>query len=206
MSLEGSAVGGDHDAGAVPVAALQVVQHGVGHAVQTVARLLVVGAERFDSTRFGVESSTHKLNLAFFFGIPRFARTPSGGLVRAPTKRAPFRSRDRFLMVHAPRLHLVLSEMVLSLNWAHSSPRPYHLPSHFGPRVRPQVRCPLLHKTYTVDSKSRHMLTIAPSTDGDSGSAALEQRNRYEIAAVVTNHGVPPNLILFQILFDDVVF
>ena len=54
MSLEGRAVGGDHDAGAVPVAALQVVQHGVGHAVQTVARLLVVGAaERFDLTRFG---------------------------------------------------------------------------------------------------------------------------------------------------------
>ena len=47
------------------------------------------------------------------------------------------------------------------------------------------------------------MLTIAPSTDGDSGSAALEQRMRYEIDAV-TNHGVPPNIILFQILFDDV--
>ena len=128
MSLEGRAVGGDHDAGAVPVAALQVVQHGVGHAVQTVARLLVVGAaERFDLTRFGGESSAHTLKLAFFFGIPRFARMPSGGLVRAPTKRAPFRSRDRFLMVHAPRLHLVLSEMVLclSLNWAQSSPRPY---------------------------------------------------------------------------------
>ena len=59
MPLKGRAVGGDHDAGAVPVAALQVVQHGVGHAVQTVARLLVVGAERFDLTRFGVESSTH---------------------------------------------------------------------------------------------------------------------------------------------------
>ena len=60
MSLEGSAVRGDHDAGAVPVAALQVVQHGVGHAVQTVARLLVVGAERFDLTPFGDggESST----------------------------------------------------------------------------------------------------------------------------------------------------
>ena len=53
--------------------------------------------------------------------------------------------------------------------------------------------------------KKRHMLTKAPSTDGESGSAALEQRIRYEIAAVVANHGVPPNLILLQILFDALV-
>ena len=48
------------------------------------------------------------------------------------------------------------------------------------------------------------MLSLAPSTDGDSGSAALEQRMRYEIDAVATKQGVPLNIILFQILFDDV--
>ena len=71
VSLEWRAVGGDHDAGAVPVAALQVVQHGVGHAVQTVARLLVVGAERFDLNRTDLEvnhqhtHSTLPFSLAF---------------------------------------------------------------------------------------------------------------------------------------------